>query len=173
MQRHDFARLVLQHQGRLRMFIRLLGATPDAVDDLAQDAFVIAYERLETLDDEDQAGPWLRSIARNLVRNESRKSVRRRRVVSTSLSEVMMDVSDESIDVGSWSEDWFAALHECVERLPREARSLVDGRYRNGHTATQLAGASDSTPQAVRQSLCRVRERLRKCVQLRINEATA
>jgi RNA polymerase sigma factor (sigma-70 family) len=124
MQRKEFAKLVLEHQARLRMFIRMLGALPDSVDDLAQDAFVVAYERIDTLEDFDQAGPWLRSIARNLVRNELRKSSRQRRVVNASISEAMLAVSDEPV-TAPWSEDWFAALRTCLERLPEPVDNSV------------------------------------------------
>ncbi len=177
MQRNEFARLVLEHQGRLRMFIRMLGALPDAVDDLAQDAFVVAYERFEMLDDVDQAGPWLRAIARNLVRNELRKSTRRRRVVNVSLSEAMLAVPDESLVHGDslvddGGEEWFAALRVCVERLPHHGRVLVDGRYQRGQNASQLASETDMTPAAVRQALSRLRGLLRKCVETRLREGT-
>jgi RNA polymerase sigma-70 factor (ECF subfamily) len=169
MQRKEFAKLVLEHQARLRMFIRMLGALPDSVDDLAQDAFVVAYERIDTLEDFDQAGPWLRSIARNLVRNELRKSSRQRRVVNASISEAMLAVSDEPV-TASWSEDWFAALRTCLERLPGDGRALVDGRYQRGRNATQLANETDMTPAAVRQALARLRGLLRTCVETRLTE---
>lgn len=172
MQRNEFARLVLEHQGRLRMFIRMLGMTPDAVDDLAQDAFVVAYERFEMLDDLEQAGPWLRSIARNLVRNELRKSTRRRRIVNASLSEVMLAVPDDSL-VDEWSDEWFSALRACVERLPDHGRALVDGRYQRGQNASQLATETDMTPAAVRQALSRLRGLLRTCVETRLQEGGA
>ncbi|ELP31349.1 sigma-70 family RNA polymerase sigma factor [Rhodopirellula baltica] len=171
MQRKEFAKLVLEHQAQLRMFVRMLGAMPDAVDDLAQDAFVVAYERIDTLDDMDNAGPWLRSIARNLVRNELRKSSRRRRVVNASLSEAMLAMSDEPV-TGPWSEDWFTALRACVDRLPGHGRALVNGRYTRGQNATQLANETEMTPVAVRQALSRLRGLLRNCVESRLAEAS-
>ncbi|QDS89657.1 RNA polymerase sigma factor [Rosistilla ulvae] len=170
MQRSDFTKIVLEHQGRIRMFIRMLGAAPDAVDDLAQDVFVIAYERLEMLEDIDQAGPWLRAIARNLVRNESRKSTRRRRVVNTSLTDVMLGLADEP-DSDAWTEEWFAALKVCLEKLPQHGRALVDGRYQQGQNASQLADQTDMTPAAVRQALSRFRGLLRQCVETRFQQA--
>ena len=73
-----FAALVEEHQASLRAFVRTLGVDTDWVDDLAQDAFVVAYRELETFDEDRDFGKWLRGIARNLVRNELRKAVRRR-----------------------------------------------------------------------------------------------
>lgn len=169
MQRNDFTKMVLEHQGRIRLFIRMLGATPDAVDDLAQDVFVIAYERIEMLEDLDESGPWLRAIARNLVRNEMRKSTRRRRLVSSSITEVMLAVAEEPV-ADNANEDWFAALKTCMDKLPQHGRQLVDGRYRKGQNASQLADQTDTTPAAVRQALTRFRTLLRQCVEARLQQ---
>lgn len=167
MKRSDFAQMVLEHQGRIRVFIRMLGVVPAAVDDLAQDAFVVAYERRDMLDDPDGAGPWLRSIARNLVRNEMRKSARRRRVVNATLTEAMLAESSEG-DAHAWNDDWLAALRQCMETLPDHGRRLIDGRYGNGRKSAQLGEDTGKTAAAVRQSLTRLRKALRKCIEARL-----
>ena len=45
-----FAGLVRDHQASLRVFVRSQGVEPGWVDDLAQDAFVIAYRELDSCD---------------------------------------------------------------------------------------------------------------------------
>mgnify|MGYP001220835957 CR=1 FL=1 len=73
-----FAGLVEEHQASLRVFVRSLGVEPDWVDDMAQDAFVVAFREMDSYDPVCDFGKWLRGIARNLVRNELRKAGRRR-----------------------------------------------------------------------------------------------
>ena len=73
-QMERFTALVEEHQASLRAFVRSLGVRMDWVDDLAQDAFVVAHGELDNFDQERDFGKWLRGIARNLVRNELRKS---------------------------------------------------------------------------------------------------
>lgn len=167
MLKSEFTDLVLEHQARLRVFIRMLGASPDAVDDLAQDAFVVAYDRLETLRDRGEAGPWLRAIARNLVRNELRKSSRRRRIVNAQLTEAMLLESTER-EEAPWEDDWLTALRRCREQLPGHGRQLIDGRYAEGRDASQLATDTGKTATAVRQSLTRLRKVLRDCIEARL-----
>ena len=172
MQRSEFADLVLEHQGRLRTFVRMLGVMPNAVDDLAQDTFVIAYERRELLKEIGQAGPWLRAIARNLVRNELRKSRRRRRIVNVDLTEAMLAESTEN-DAEYWSDGWLEALRHCVEQLPEHSRRLVNLRYGDGHSAAQVAADVGKTAVAVRQALARLRKLLRDCVEKRVPEVSS
>ncbi len=40
-----FAELVREHQAGLRAFLRSLGVEPDWVDDFAQEAFIIAFQK--------------------------------------------------------------------------------------------------------------------------------
>ena len=172
MQRSNFAKLVSEHQARLRVFIRVLGVKPDAVDDIAQDAFVIAYQRRHLLEDPEDAGPWLRTIARNLVRNELRKSARRSRIVNAQLTEVALADSSQVL-TENWSDQWLEALKHCVEQLPDKSRALVDGHYQKNLNSIQLAQDQGKTSTAVRQSLSRLRRALRTCVEKRLDEAQA
>jgi RNA polymerase sigma-70 factor (ECF subfamily) len=56
----------------LAMTIRLLGNRVEA-EEIVQDTFVTAFERLETLRDPAAVGGWLGQIAVNLVRRRFRK----------------------------------------------------------------------------------------------------
>ena len=58
-----FADLVRQHQSGLRGFIRTLGVESARVDDIAQEAFVVAYRRYQTFDSQKDFGRWDRSTA--------------------------------------------------------------------------------------------------------------
>ena len=70
-----FLEQVQREQSRLRSSIRTLGVRAEAVDDIAQDALVIALTKLEDFDRGGDFGAWVRQIARRLVANERRKEV--------------------------------------------------------------------------------------------------
>ena len=53
--------------------VSMLGAGPD-VDDVVQDALLVALSRFETLRDPDAVGAWLRGITRNLCRRRLRST---------------------------------------------------------------------------------------------------
>ena len=164
-----FADLVREHQVSLRVFVRSLGVESGWVDDLAQDAFVVAYREMDSYDPDRDFGKWLRGIARNLVRNEMRKQGRHRRILHESLSQHLLDLAenekDREVDVTQLS-----ALRDCVEQLPGKSRELVRSRYFEGWDATILADKFEMKAATVRQTLLRIRRQLYQCVNQRVKE---
>ena len=166
---NHFAGLVEEHQASLRVFVRSLGVEPDWVDDLAQDAFVVAYQEMEAYDPGRDFGKWLRGIARNLVRNELRKQGRHRRILYEGLAEHLLDLGEKEearFDAGHVS-----ALRDCVEALPNQSRELVRSRYYEGWNASILAGKFEMKAATIRQTLLRIRRQLYQCISERIKEA--
>lgn len=58
-----FGRLVRLHQSKIRGFLRRLCKHKETADDIAQDVFVIAYQRLGQFSGSGSFGGWLLSIA--------------------------------------------------------------------------------------------------------------
>ena len=163
-----FATLVEEHQASLRAFVRTLGVDPDWVDDLAQDAFVVAYRELETFDENRDFGKWLRGIARNLVRNELRKAGRRR-IMNESLTRHLLSAREQEPDMFDAMQ--VSALRDCMEELPRKSRELVHSRYHEGWNAAQMAEKFQIKAATIRQTLLRVRRQLYQCILQRVKEA--
>jgi RNA polymerase sigma-70 factor (ECF subfamily) len=92
---------------------------------VAQEAFIVAYNRLDEFDRSRDFGAWLRGIARNLVINERRKDARRKRIISDNLTEVLVASSsandDEPEEMGDYALARLNALKECVRGLPEKA----------------------------------------------------
>ena len=160
--------LVEEHQASLRAFVRTLGVDPDWVDDLAQDAFVVAYRELETFDEDRDFGKWLRGIARNLVRNELRKAVRRRIMNEDLTCHLLLTREPES---SLFDGRQVSALRDCVEELPSKSRALVHSRYHEGWNAAQMAEKFQIKAATIRQALLRVRRQLYQCIVQRVKEA--
>ncbi len=164
--RFQFESLVVEHHVRVRAFVRSLGVDPDWVDDLSQEVFLTAYREWDSFDQTRDFGKWLRGIAANLVRNEIRKDARRRRILRTELTEILLNRSsetrdsDESLTIG--------AIRECLGKLTPASRALVQGRYRDGETATELADRFKLTSANVRQMLVRIRRQIKRCVELQM-----
>ncbi|MEO0446320.1 MAG: sigma-70 family RNA polymerase sigma factor [Verrucomicrobiota bacterium] len=163
--RAGFARLVREHQAGLRSFLRILGIRADAVDDLAQETFLTAFRELESFDDDRDFGKWLRGIARNLARNEIRKSARRGRITDGELTEHLLAQAEED-SAEELHEEWhYRALRDCLEQLPEKSRQLVSGRYADEWNSTILADQFEMTATAVRLALLRIRRQLRTCIE--------
>jgi RNA polymerase sigma-70 factor (ECF subfamily) len=62
-ERPVFAELVRRHSGALRTCLRRMGASAHDADDMAQEALIVAYERLEDYRFDGPFAAWLKRIA--------------------------------------------------------------------------------------------------------------
>ena len=112
-QREEFTDLVDQHQVRLRAFVRSLGTRPDWVDDIAQEAFLTALNQWETFDPSRDFGKWVRGIAFNIIRNETRKDARRKRILHTDVTWMLLKRWENAPKLSE--EVSVESIRECME----------------------------------------------------------
>lgn len=127
-------------------------------DDLTQDVFVRAWQRLDSYRGEAQFGTWLYRLAVNVVIEDRRKAGARPRLQDD--EDVMRKLAVEAADEAS-ALDLAAAL----ERLPEGARQVfvlhdVEG-YKHREIG-RLVGISAGTSKG---QLHRARMLLRRCLQ--------
>lgn len=158
--------VVREHHSSLRYFIRSLGVNHAWVDDLAQETFLVAYRKWSDLDDPDNAGPWLRRIARNLVMNELSKSGRRQRLLDENLTTLLLQSSSESPEPGGLQDAELRreALHACLGRLTERTRKVVHARYFRDRNATEIGQELAMSAVAVRKVLFNARQALADCL---------
>src|SRR5262245_44166466 len=122
-----FMEQVRREQSRLRAFVRALGVRAEAVDDIAQDALLIAYERLDVFRGDEGFGAWVRGIARRLVANWLRKENRRRVILSEHMTELLAVSAPEQLHplAETGQGERLAALKSCLEQLPARGQQLV------------------------------------------------
>ena len=125
-----------------------------AAEDVAQAAFLLAYRRLETLQDARRFGPWLMQIARRQVLDLAGA----RRVPVTTASGMVIDPSADDT-APSWVEH--EHLLSLVARLPEQERVLVGLRYFDGHSVAEIAELSGRPLGTVTKQLSRAVARLR------------
>ena len=168
---------VRENHAGLRAFVRSLGVTPIWVDDIAQEAFIIAYDRLDEFDETRDFGAWVRGIARNLVINERRKHARRQRIVADNLTDILVMTSSvpeaEEEELGDRATAKLAALKECLLDLPEKSQALLKARYEENASAPDIAERLGMKAPAVRKALERARVNLRKCMEEKIAASPA
>ncbi len=71
-----FSRLVLMHQNKVRSFLLRLSRNAANADDLAQEVFIIAYQKLANFRGSGEFGAWLCSIAYRCFLKHYRKQQR-------------------------------------------------------------------------------------------------
>lgn len=112
----DFSRLVAAHQGALRAFLRRLCTNAAEADDLAQETFVFAWEKIAHFDPARDFRPWLFAIAWRKYRQSKRSWLRRLRREQTAAP-----VEDSFTPDPGLRLDLDAALKD----LPPEPRAAV------------------------------------------------
>ena len=128
----------------------LLARGPGAdVDDLVQDVFVIALQRLRTLRDAKAFGGWLAAIARNRAADQWR------RVPHTT------DLTDEVAAIHCDRTDALAVLG-AIRALPDAYRETLVLRLVEGMTGPEIAARTGLTPASVRVNLHRGMKQLRE-----------
>lgn len=125
-------------------------------EDLAQEAFIRAYERLATFDLERPFGPWIRRVAANLCLNQ----LSARRPESAELDEERDAGADHmpeaAYDVRERSEQIRAALAS----LPAQYRAVVELRHYQDMSYDEIAAALRIPLSDVKSHLFRARKLL-------------
>ncbi len=130
-------------------------------EDASQEAFLRAYRSLGDLRDPDAFPGWLRRIAVTVASNV-------RRAHRTTLLRL-----DDTIDVPvldeaefRWSEAQQRDLARAVLTLTPEERRLCDRRYHGGWSVARLAGDASVEESAMRKRLQRIRDKLRREIEM-------
>ena len=145
-----------------RLAAPILGSRSSA-EDLAQEVFIVAYDRLDSFDCSQPFRPWLLGIAANLVRNELRRCARegrRMELYSRYLEFVTRD--DVPALSGSARSD---ALARCREQLAGPAIAAIRARYDEAMELEDVANRLQRSVTATRQLLYRARLALRDCIE--------
>ena len=150
-ERDAFAELVCRYEGTVLVTAWSVVGDFHAAQDVAQDAFVIAFRKLAQLRDERTFGPWLLSIVKREGVRAKRKQVRR--------SEIAFSCDTITVDEGWWNE--FEDILPALEQLPDHERLVVSLRFIDGLSVREIADAIGRPVGTVTKQLSRAIKRLR------------
>jgi len=174
-----FERLVLMFQGRVRAFFAVRLRDSSLVDDLSQDVFLRAFERLSSFDTSRPFYPWLKGIAQNVLRNEFRKSRPFRLQDVMDADEVVSVLEKAALEQADLLEqaapeaDIFLALRECLSRLKGASAQMVNDRYYGRLSLDDISRRIGKSVKAVSVSLVRIRRSLRECIEHKVTGRTS
>ncbi len=151
-----FGELVQRYQSSVfNVCYRLMGERRDA-EDMAQEAFVRAYQRLETFDLDRPFGPWMRRVAANICLNR----LSRRELLRVPLDEDhdRLDAAAETPAEGG--KDRVGDLRQALAALPAGYRLVIELRHFQDMTYEEIAAATRTPVGQVRTHLFRARRLL-------------
>lgn len=166
-----FGAIVKRYQRRVYGVAYALTRSHEDADDLAQEAFVRAWQALERFRAGEPIYPWLARIVTNLAFSLFR---RRRRRPETSI-EPLLDagrqwgVEDDPIEHTARGERE-EMLHEAFAELSDDHRAILVLRVVDGLSYDEIARALEIAPGTVMSRLSRARAELRTRLEARTKE---
>jgi RNA polymerase sigma factor (sigma-70 family) len=124
-------------------------------EDVFQDTFARAYERLHTLRDDDALRPWLASLTRRLCIDRLRAGGR---------EEALEDPDAEAVDdaIGELTEA--LVVHAALAELPERCREVLDRFFTRDESYRTIAEALDlpagTIASRISRCLARLKDRL-------------
>ena len=116
--RPAFGELVRRHGPGVRGLLRRMGAEPSLADDVAQDAFLAAYERIAEFRGQGAFAGWVKRIAARLYIKRCKRQLR--------LSELDEEVAEETVQsLGDASATQRLDLDGALKRLSPAERLCV------------------------------------------------
>jgi RNA polymerase sigma-70 factor (ECF subfamily) len=154
---HAFARLYREHAGRIHSLARRMAGDNDA-DELTQDVFVRAWEKLRTFRGESAFGTWLHRLAVNLILAKRQSSATRRN----------REAGDEALEwtpARSAQPELAMDFETAIQKLPDGARQIfvlfdVEG-YRHEEIAEMLGVSVGTSKSQLHRARMILREHLK------------
>lgn len=166
---HDFVRLFVVHEARLRGFLRSLLPTWDDVDEVLQETSLIAWKKFPEFETGSNFMAWICTIARFKVIHHLRAKARDHLVFDESVIEL---IAQEADDETTQREREHRALRHCLDKLPPQQANLLQQAYQPGIKFHQAAELSGKSVDAYYKILQRLRSLLQDCIQRQLKEPT-
>jgi RNA polymerase sigma-70 factor (ECF subfamily) len=146
-----FAVLVERHQSKIRAFLRRLLTSDDAAaDDLAQETFLAAYQKMHTFRGQAALGTWLHTIAYRQFVSLTRKQKR---------VQVMAEVPDAGTDLREATDSEILA-RQLMAQLGPEDRACLTLAYSVGMSHAEIARVVDQPLGSVKARIHRAKIKL-------------
>ena len=163
-----FVRLLLEHETRVRGFIRGLVPTWNDVDEVVQQASLVAWRKFAQFDPRTNFGSWLMVIARFEALKHRRRVARGPLSFSADVWDILAAEADPAAHAGEASEARRTALEECLARLGEDRRRAVLDAHAPGVKLNELARRLGRGEQAFYKMIQRLRAALLECMRRRL-----
>lgn len=149
-----FGELVRRHQSHVRNFLRRLARDPDVADDLAQDTFVHAWDRLHTFSGSGSFIGWLLKVAYTTFLQSKRRSSR--------YGEVLESVRADTGEAAPGMNEEIGDLDKLLAVLTEEERVAMIMSYAVGLSHREIGDAMDLPVGTVKSIIFRGKDKIRE-----------
>lgn len=158
-----YARIVAACQNPVTAIALAIVRDVPASEDIAQEAFLRAWQNLRRLQNPASFLPWLRQITRNLARDRLRAHRQSALEVLDADHAILAAADPRPSPCEQVIQDERAKVAaELISALPDDSREVVLLYYREDHSSQQVAALLGLTDAAVRKRLSRARASVRE-----------
>ena len=151
-----FGELVRRHQSHVRNFLRKLSGDYSLADDLAQDTFMHAWDKLQTYSGKGSFIGWLLKVAYTTFLQSKRKSKRYAEVL-----EEVGYVADVEERKSAPPVEEAGDLERFLAVLTEEERAIMVMSYACGLSHREISDATDMPVGTVKSVIFRGKEKIR------------
>ncbi len=161
--REAFSRLVAATQRMVASVALAVTRDVQASEDIAQETYLTAWQRLGQMSNPDSFLPWLRQVARNRAIDVLR-NLRHRETAVDQLDPRFAATADSGTGPAETlgAEQDAVLLARAMDQIPDESREVLLLFYREGQSTKTVAALLGLSDDAVRKRLERARESLRE-----------
>lgn len=152
-----YGELVRRHQSQVRNFLRKLSGDVSNADDLAQDCFLHAWDKLHTYSGHGSFIGWLLKVAYTTFLQSRRKSKR-----YSEIMEAAGHVADQEARSYVMESDEVTDLDKFLAVLTEEERVIMVMSYACGLSHREIGDATDLPVGTVKSVIFRGKEKIRK-----------
>lgn len=156
-----FVRLLVEHEPRVRSYLRSLLPTWQDVDEVLQNASLVAWRKFSEFQQGTHFNGWLLTIARFEALKYRRTMARSPLVFSDDVWELIAGEASAESDPSSPQRD---ALERCLGKLPTAQRELILQAHAPGARLKEIAQRCGGSEQAFYKTIQRLRAALLECI---------
>jgi RNA polymerase sigma-70 factor (ECF subfamily) len=153
-----FHRLIIKYQSAIYRLILSRVKNYDDAQELTQEVFLKAYQKLDLLRKPGQFYPWLRQIAENQCRDWQRK----RRAPYLLPTQTNPGNEMPSVDESLLLRETLARVMEAIDELPEVEKELLKERYLDGDSYVELQARHRLSYGAVAMRLHRAKQKVKE-----------
>lgn len=160
-----YDQLMEMYLPQIRAFIALRVPVPDIIDELTQETFIFAYQKIGDFTAGTQFRAWLYAITRNMLRKKIQQYARE----TVNKERYLLFSSLANKEAHSDNGDEIEALQTCLDSIPEKQRKIINLKYLEKLKGEQIATALNRSTDWVYQNLHRIRSAMKTCIKERLS----
>lgn len=159
--KESFRFIIREYSSPVRAFVARRVFQADIVDDIIQDIFLSAFEKLSQYDDTHTFITWLFAIASNRIKMHFRSSNRRESAYERFTKIIEKRIFPKKVEE---EDDKIILLKKCLDKIPERMHQFIKQRYFNNEQVKLIAQLNDMNEDAVSALLYRGRKKIADCM---------